>query len=82
MREMPIIWKRLIKDGRTCDRCGSTFRHLESATAKLDAALRPLGIQPVLSTEAIGESEFLAQPSELRKIYTDIGAFTAEYLRT
>ena len=25
---------------------------------------------------------FLAQPSELRKIYTDIGAFTAEYLRT
>ena len=25
---------------------------------------------------------FLAQPSELRSIYTDIGAFTAEYLRT
>jgi aspartate/methionine/tyrosine aminotransferase len=25
---------------------------------------------------------FLAQPSELRKIYTDIGAFTAQYLRT
>jgi hypothetical protein len=25
---------------------------------------------------------FLAQPSELRKIYADIGAFTAQYLRT
>ena len=23
---------------------------------------------------------FLAQPSELRKIYSDIGAFTADYL--
>ena len=24
---------------------------------------------------------FLAQPSDLRKIYADIGAFTSEYLR-
>jgi alanine-synthesizing transaminase len=25
---------------------------------------------------------FLAEPDQLRDIYTDIGAFTAEYLRT
>jgi hypothetical protein len=59
MGQMPIRWKRLVKEGQTCVRCGSTFQQLESAVSKLEAALQPLGIQPKLETEVIDEREFL-----------------------
>ena len=29
MKQMPIVWKRLVKDGTTCERCGSTLAHIE-----------------------------------------------------
>ena len=44
MNRMPIVWKRLVKGGETCTRCGNTGRELEAAVAKLAASLRPLGI--------------------------------------
>lgn len=69
MRQMPITWKRLVKDGQTCERCGSTFHQLESAVGKLEAALRPLGIQPVLVTETIDEREFVVEPSESNRVW-------------
>jgi hypothetical protein len=56
MVKLPILWKRLVKDGSTCDRCGSTLRQLESAVAKLQLALRPLGIEPALETETLDEA--------------------------
>lgn len=46
MKQMPIVWKRLVKGGETCTRCGNTGRELEAAVAKLAASLRPLGIEP------------------------------------
>jgi hypothetical protein len=69
MKQLPITWKRLVKDGQTCERCGSTFQQLQSAVGKLEAALRPLGIEPALVTETIDEREFMVEPSESNRVW-------------
>lgn len=69
MKPMPILWKRLVKGGETCTRCGDTGRELEAAVAKLAAALRPLGIEPVLETQAIDEPAFKADALESNRVW-------------
>lgn len=69
MKRMPIMWKRLVKGGKTCTRCGETHRELEVAVAKLDAALRPLGIEPVLETQVLDEDAFKVNPSESNRVW-------------
>jgi Domain of unknown function (DUF2703) len=69
MKTLPITWKRLVKAGQTCPRCGSTERYLLSAIATLKIALRPLGIEPVLETVAIDEAAFRDDPSESNRIW-------------
>lgn len=69
MKQMSIVWKRLIKGGETCTRCGNTGRELEAAVAKLAASLRPLGIEPVLETQEIDEEAFEANPSESNRVW-------------
>lgn len=69
MTPLPIRWKRLVKEGETCPRCGSTQQNVVGAVAKLEAALRPLGIEPVLETQAIDEAVFQADPSESNRIW-------------
>lgn len=69
MKKMPIVWKRLVKSGETCTRCGETFRELDGAVAKLEAALRPLGIEPVLETQEISEDAFKTNPSESNRVW-------------
>ena len=69
MRSLPILWKRLVKEGATCPRCGSTHESVVSAVKKLEAALQPRGIEPVLETRAIDETSFQADPSESNRIW-------------
>jgi len=69
MKPLPMLWKRLVKEGETCPRCGSTQQNVIGAVKKLEAALRPLGIEPVLETLAIDESTFQADPSESNRIW-------------
>ena len=70
MKTLPIVWQRLVKAGA----------HLRAL--RLDAparssgrwpgskpALRPLGIRPVLQTEALDESTFKADPSASNRIW-------------
>ena len=66
---MPIVWKRLVKGGETCTRCGNTRHELEAAVAKLAASLRPLGIEPVLETQEIDEDSFKTNPSESNRVW-------------
>lgn len=66
---MQILWKRLVKGGETCTRCGDTGRELEAAVAKLANALRPLGIEPVLETQEIDEAEFKTKTSESNRVW-------------
>lgn len=69
MKPMRIVWKRLVMDGETCTRCGNTGRELEAATAKLAAALRPLGIEPVLEMQEIDKAEFKSNTSESNRVW-------------
>lgn len=69
MKPMQILWKRLVKGGETCTRCGDTGRELEAAVAKLAAALRPLGIEPVLETQEIDEAAFKDNTSESNRVW-------------
>lgn len=68
MKPMQILWKRLVKGGETCPRCRDTGRELEAA-AKLAAALRPLGVEPVLETLAIEEDAWKANPPESNRVW-------------
>ena len=69
MKPLLIRWQRLVSDGETCQRCGSTERNLGEAVDQLRAALQPLGIAPVLETEALDDAAFRAQPSESNRIW-------------
>lgn len=69
MKQMPIVWKRLVKGGETCTRCGNTGSELKAAVAKLAASLRPLGIEPVLETQELDEDAFKANPSESNRVW-------------
>lgn len=69
MKPMPIVWKRLVKSGETCPRCGETYRELKGAVVKLEAALQPLGIEPILETQEIDEEAFKANSSESNRVW-------------
>ena len=43
MQTLPIVWQRLVKGGKTCDRCASTRTELEQAVATLERALAARG---------------------------------------
>ena len=69
MKTLPIVWQRLVKAGATCERCGSTHQQILGALARLEPALQPLGIQPVLQTVVLDESTFKADPSASNRIW-------------
>lgn len=69
MKVMTVLWKRLVKGGETCTRCGDTGRELNAAVAKLAAALQPLGIEPVLETQEIDEAAFKTDTSESNRVW-------------
>ncbi|MDO8775564.1 MAG: DUF2703 domain-containing protein [Burkholderiaceae bacterium] len=69
MKSLPIIWQRLVKDGKTCDRCAATHQEMQKAISKLKEALHPLGIAPTLEIREIDEKSFKANPSESNRIW-------------
>ena len=48
MKELLIVWQRLIVGARTCERCGNTGANLERAAERLRAELEPKGVRVVL----------------------------------
>jgi hypothetical protein len=69
MKPLTITWKRLVKEGRTCDRCGGTQLELQKAIDRLQSALAPLGFEPCLETQQIDEPAFQAAPQESNRIW-------------
>lgn len=69
MKPLPILWKRLVSDGKTCPRCAATESNVISAVSKLEAALAPLGIRPQLETQTIDNTTFRSEPSESNRIW-------------
>jgi hypothetical protein len=69
LRVLPIAWQRLVTDGGTCPRCGSTETQIEQAVTTLTEVLRPLGIEPRLEARALDEVEFERSPSESNRVF-------------
>jgi hypothetical protein len=69
MKPLPFIWKRLVVNGQTCDRCNETLHALQDALAKLNVSLAPLGILPALEMQVIERDEFAAEPSASNRVW-------------
>ena len=69
MKPLTITWQRLVKEGRTCDRCGGTQLELQKAVERLQSALAPLGFEPRIVTQQIDEPAFQAAPLESNRIW-------------
>ena len=69
MRQLPIIWQRLVSAGGTCPRCDATYQHLQSAVVKLREALKPLNVEPTLEVREISESSFRKEPAQSNRIW-------------
>ena len=52
-RSLKIKWQRLISEGETCRRCGSTGKEVDKAVFALSRALAPLGIKIRLEKEGL-----------------------------
>lgn len=69
MSSLRIRWQRLVKDGRTCSRCGDTENEVRRATETLRQVLAPLGIEPQLELANVDEAAFAASPLESNRIW-------------
>lgn len=69
MKPLPILWQRLVSEGKTCVRCGATYQEMQRAIEKLTQSLHPLGIEPHLEIREIDEQSFKANPSESNRIW-------------
>lgn len=69
MPPLPIRWQRLVKDGRTCTRCGNTEVEVRRAADTLRQVLAPLGIEPQLEVTEVEEAAFAASPLESNRIW-------------
>lgn len=66
---MTIKWQRLLADGETCPRCGSTEEELEKAAMVLDQALAAMDIKVVLEKDSLSKAEFEKDPLRSNRIW-------------
>jgi hypothetical protein len=64
-----IVWQRLVKDGKTCDRCAETKYELDQTVAEMAPTLHPFRVEPRLEVREIDEAEFKASPAECNRIW-------------
>lgn len=57
-----IVWQRLVSEGSTCPRCGSTEDELGKAVKKLEASLKLLGVRVELQKIELTLEEFKDNP--------------------
>lgn len=69
MSLLPLRWQRLVKDGQTCARCGTTEVEVRRATETLRLVLAPLRIEPRLEVIDVDEAAFVANPLESNRIW-------------
>lgn len=61
-KTLTLRWQRLLADGATCPRCGSTEGAVEEAVATLTQTLAPLGITVVLEKGELPPEVFARAP--------------------
>lgn len=73
LNTLKIKWQRLVSNGRTCPRCGSTEEEIEKAVSVLKQSLAPLGIEVILEKSDLSVEEFEKNPLESNKIWINDG---------
>ena len=68
LKKLVITWQRLISDGDTCPRCGSTEIELDKAILELKKKLNPLGIKVALKKTELTLEEFKKNPIQSNRI--------------
>lgn len=66
---LKIKWQRLVSEGGTCPRCGSTEKELDRAVSTLKQSLAPLRIEVILEKEEISVAEFKKDPLQSNRIW-------------
>lgn len=69
VQDLTVVWQRLLTDGDTCPRCGTTQAAVRAAVDSLTDVLRPLGIRAVLEERALDQAAFEASPGESNRIW-------------
>jgi hypothetical protein len=67
-KSLVISWQRLISNGDTCPRCGSTEDELDKAILQLKEKLKPQGIKVILKKKELTLEEFGRDPLKSNKI--------------
>ena len=67
-KELVITWQRLVTDGSTCPRCGSTEDELDKAVLQLREKLNPVGIKVILEKKELSLEEFEKAPIQSNQI--------------
>ena len=57
-RTLTITWQRLLDDGQTCPRCGSTEAEVDKAATALRQSLALLGVEVVLEKGELSVEQF------------------------
>lgn len=69
MKTLRINWQRLVAEGQTCARCGSTEDELEKAVSTLKQSLAPMGIEVVLEKGELSVAEFKKDPLKSNQVW-------------
>lgn len=69
VKTLRIRWVRLISEGETCQRCGSTEVELEKAISTLGQSLAPMKIEVVLEKHELSLAEFKKDPLRSNQIW-------------
>lgn len=65
---LTISWQRLIDEGNTCPRCGTTENELDNAVQQLKKKLASLEIDVILEKKELSLEEFKKDPVESNRI--------------
>ncbi|MFH1285154.1 MAG: DUF2703 domain-containing protein [Candidatus Micrarchaeota archaeon] len=65
---LKIKWQRLMDEGKTCPRCGSTEKELKKAVSALNKSLSSRGIKVILEKSELSVSEFKKNPLQSNRI--------------
>lgn len=68
-QELVVVWQRLLAEGETCPRCGTTQQAVRAAVDALTRALEPLGIRTRLEERALDQATFEGSPGESSRIW-------------
>lgn len=70
-KTITIVWQRLISEGVTCPRCGSTEENLEQAVLELQEKLKVHSIEVILEKKELTLQEFKTDSIQSNSILFD-----------